>query len=137
MKSKTFATALWTDSLEKACRGDDGCVQGVASFDEADGVKLNIPFGEILGDRWSVVIGGPELPYELDWLYGFSQDGYRLAMKHVVFGGTSRSYPGGPHQELRAEQLFYSKYEFDPTKMVTGATLEITGLAEWLGFSPL
>ncbi len=136
MKSRNFATALWADSWEKATQGSES-EQGDVSFDEVKGTELDIPFGEILADPGVLVAGGPQLPCELDWLYGFSQDGYWLAIKDVVSGGTWNSFPGGARQKLRATWLLYSKGKFSPTDMVTSVSLEIRGLAEWLGNSPI
>ena len=137
LKSKVFTAALWADCWDKVRREVDGCDQGTVIFDEDNGIELDIPFGEILKDRRVLILGGDDLPEELDWLYGFSQDGYWIAVKDVTSSGTSRSVPGGVHQTLSATRLLYSKDEFDPTKKVTGAVLEIGGLAEWLGSSPV
>ena len=137
LKSKVFTAALWADCWDKVRREVDGCDQGTVIFDEDNGIELDIPFGEILKDRRVLILGGDDLPEELDWLYGFSQDGYWIALKDVTSSGTSRSFPGGVHQTLSATRLLYSKDEFDPTKKVTGAVLEIGGLAEWLGSSPV
>lgn len=137
MDGRTFATALWADSWDRALRGDDACVQGSASFDGGNGITLDIPFGAMLADRSTIVIGGQELPERLDWVYGFSQDGHRLALSEAFAESTPMSIPGGSRQVVRASRLFYSKSEFDPSKAVTKLTLEIEGFVEWLGISPI
>ncbi len=137
MKSRVFAAALWADSWDKVFCGGDACVQGVASFDGEKGIEVDLPFGELLADAGTIVIGGDSLPDKLDWLYGFSQEGYRFALSGVVSAGTAKSYPGGTHQTLRATRLLYSKSDFDPAERVSKVVLEIRGLAEWLGISPV
>lgn len=137
MKSRAFASALWADSWEKVLRGADECVQGVASFNEDDGVRLDLPFGEILKDPGMFAFGGDGLPDSLPWLYGFSQDGYRIALSDAISLGTNRSIPGGPHQTVGAVQALFSKSDFDPCDDVKAVTLELNGLAEWLGESPI
>lgn len=137
MKNRTFAAALWADSWEKVLRGADECVQGVVTFDGDDGVRLDLPFGEILKDPGEFAFGGDGLPDGLPWLYGFSQDGYRIALSDVSSFGTSRSFPGGPHQTIGAAQALFSKSDFDPCDDVKAVTLELNGLAEWLGKSPI
>lgn len=138
MKGRTFAAALWAESWEKILESKSECEQGVASFDAYRGVRLDIPFGEILQNQGDITIEGDELPGSLDWLYGFTQDGCRLALGGVISLGTGGSYPGAPHQTLAATRLLYSREgRFDPNEAVARATLEIDGLAEWLGKSPI
>lgn len=137
MNGRTFATALWADSWEKTLHAEDACVQGDVSFDEGKGVVLDIPFGEILAGRNAIVLGGSKLPDRLDWLYGFSQEGHRLALSEAVAEATPMSIPGTSRQVVRGSRLFYSKDDFDPTEAVTKVILEIKGFAEWLGISPI
>ena len=103
LKSKVFTAALWADCWDKVRREVDGCDQGTAIFDEDNGIELDIPFGEILKDRRVLILGGDDLPEELDWLYGFSQDGYWMALKDVTASGTSRSFPGFRGFSLKAD----------------------------------
>lgn len=137
MKNRSFAAALWADSWEKVLRGADECAQGVVTFDGDYGVRLDLPFGEILKDPGEFTFGGHGLPDSLPWLYGFSQDGYRIALCDASSFGTSRSFPGGPHQTIGAAQALFSKSDFDPCDDVKAVALELNGLAEWLGKSPI
>ncbi len=137
MGSRVFAAALWADSWDKVFCGSDACVQGVASFDDEKGIEVDLPLGELLADAGTIAIGDDSLPDKLDWLYGFSQEGCRFALSGVVSAGTARSYPGGSHQTLRATRLLYSKSDFDPAERVSKVVLEIRGLSEWLGISPV
>ena len=137
MKSRQFAAALWADDWEMILHEGDRCVQGAVIFDEDEGVRLDLPFGEVLKDPGVLVFGGEGLPDSLEWLYGFSQDGYRIALSDAHSLGTSRSFPGDPHQTVGAAQMLFSKDEFDPCDSVTAVILEVNGLAEWLGKSPI
>ena len=137
MKSKQFAAALWADDWETILREGDGCVQGVVAFDEDEGVRLDLPFGEVLKDAGVLVFGGEGLPDGLEWLYGFSQDGYWIALSDAYSLGTGRSFPGGPRQTVGAAQMLFSKDKFDPRDAIIAVTLELSGLAEWLGKSPI
>lgn len=137
VKSREFAAALWADSWEKACNAEPGCVQGTVSFHEEMGIRLDLPFGELFQNPGVVVIGGDELPKSLDWLYGFSQDGHRIALGDAHSIGARNSCPGGSHQTVGASQILFSKGDFDPARPVVGVTLELKGLAEWFGDSPL
>ena len=137
MKSRTFNSAIWADSWEKIRQSEAECEQGIASFDEDGGIRLEIPFGEILRDSGGLVLDDRKLPGELDWLYGFAQDGHRIVLSDVMSLGTSRSFPGGSRQTLGAARLLFAKNEFDPEGPVSGVTLKINGIAQWLGMSPI
>lgn len=134
MKSEQFATARWAESWEALEKSPEACEQGTVSFDAERGITLDIPFGEILGDSQILVIP-PEsaLPESMDWLFGFSQDGYWLALKDVTLNGSGKSIPGGPYQYLRGSQLLRSRKRFNPEEPVIKASMELVGLREWFG----
>ena len=137
MESRSFPAALWSDSWGKVSRGGQECEQGIVSFDEEGSIRLDLPFGELFTDPGVTVLGGEALPSGLEWLYGFSQDGRWIALSDAKSLGSTRSYPGGSHQTVGASRILFSKDRFDPSSNIAEVTLELKGLSEWFGHSPI
>lgn len=137
MKDRTFPTAIWSMSWDDIVGGQLGCVQGVASLNRDRGLRVEIPFGRLLDDGAEFVVSGERLPSQLDWLYGFSQEGQWLALAEVKSLGTDSSCPGASRQTLTGSRLLLGKERFDPSALVSEVEMTIKGLTEWLGKSPI
>ena len=137
MESRSFSAALWSDSWDKVSRGGQECVQGIVSFDEEGSIRLDLPFGELFTDPGITVVGGEPLPGSREWLYGFSQDGRWIALGNARSLGSTRSCPGGTHQTVGASTILFSKERFNPSSGIARVSLELTGLSEWFGDSPI
>ena len=130
MKDKVFETALWGRSWEDVLSETD-TNYGEASLTDGEGVRLSIPFGEILSDD---MFGKKE---SVDCLFGFSRDGEYLVLKNAISLGSTESYPGGKKQKLGASCILSSRERFDVNKNVQSVALELQGLREWLGEVPI
>lgn len=129
MIEKNFECALWGTSWEEAL-SDGGQAQGTASFSNKQGATLNIPFGEILTSDF---LGRCE---PADCLYGFTRDGYYLALRESRSSGTSNSFPGAPKQKVYAKDIMISRQQFDPNGEVITADIWLSGLREWVCAAP-
>lgn len=110
----------------------------MANLTDDNGVLLEIPFGKLLSDPSYVVIGAEKQPpSEAAYLYGFSQDGFYLALKEATFAGGRSSYPGGSSQKIRGDFLLASRSQFDPAAVIAAAHLSCRGLKEWVCETPL
>lgn len=129
----SFTQGVWGKSWEEA-RGDNA-VQGTANLGD-EGVVLDIPCGKLLGSP-SVVINGEKELSAAEYLYGFSQDGYALALGNAAYSGGETRYPGMVHQVIRADYLMAAKgcREFDPSNVIKRADIEVRNLADWYGKS--
>ena len=83
MEHSNFKQGSWAKSPDGVFGADS--VQGIANLGE-DGVILDIPCGEILGEP-GVRVNGVEEPSASDYLYGFSQDGYFLVLANASYIG--------------------------------------------------
>jgi len=134
VKDTEYRVAIWDESWENLFQGNDK-PQGTANLVD-NHVTLEIPFGRMLGDVGVLLVGDEQEPTEVDWLYGFSQDGYRIALKNARSMGTSSSSPGGDNQHIGADYLFAAKSPFDPEKPVTNAVVRYSGLEGWVASTP-
>lgn len=134
MKDKTWKTAKWSCSWDDLAAGNH-TVQGVCTFSEEKGASLTIPCGDISQTRTLEETAhyeeGLEQPH-YDFLYGLVQDGTCLVLSDVQSMGVGRSIPGDTSEVLRANVVFSSRGEFDPTASIDSADLEIEGLRDWL-----
>ncbi|MCI8366272.1 MAG: hypothetical protein HFJ66_01535 [Eggerthellaceae bacterium] len=136
MKDRVFKTALWGYSWDDVLGETEGdCCQGIAKLEDGR-ISLDIPFGQLLSEPFVLVVGGNSLPQEANYLYGFSQDGFYIALSDAQSGGTSQRWPGAPHQTIIASQILASKQPFDPNARVYEARVKLTGLREWFGRAP-
>ena len=134
MDDKTFPTAAIGFSWEEI--GNGGRCQGVPSFRNNDGITIEIPFGQILADRFAFVVS-EDKPPEADFLYMFTQNGRWAVAQNASSRGVVQSIPGGINQTIQASQLLVSKSKFDPTAPVKKMDVKLSGLREWLGLSPI
>lgn len=129
MIEKNFECAIWGASWEEVL-SDGGQAQGIASFSNKQGVTLDIPFGEILTSDF---LGRCE---SADCLYGFTRDGYYLALRESRSSGTSNSFPGAPKQKVYAKDAMISRQQFDPSGEVVKVDIWLNGLREWVCVAP-
>lgn len=130
MEDKQFECALWGTSWDEAL-AEGSSEQGVASFSGNHGIRLEIPFGEVLP---SDVLGQTKVA---DYLYGFSRNGDYLVLKGARSHGVSESFPGGKKQNVSADCILKSRKQFDPDIGVQSVTLRLKGLREWVGEAPI
>lgn len=137
MKDTAFPVALWSSTWDGILNDIKNCEQGEVSYTKNNGIELDVPFGQLLGNSDELVIGKEQYPNRLTWLYGFSQTGQWLALNEVVEGVTQSSAPGGVHQRLHCSRLLCGRDRFEPSSPVRYIELTIEGLSEWLGKSPI
>lgn len=136
MEDKHFKTALWGFSWEEVLKESGICEQGTAKL-ENDRISLDIPFGQILADNSFYSLRSDNAkPEEAEYLYGFTQDGWYLALANARSAGTGESFPGGPHQHVHATEILASKDRFDPCRQVKEVQVYMLGLREWYGKAP-
>lgn len=128
MEHSNFKQGSWAKSPDGVFGADS--VQGIANLSE-DGVILDIPCGEILGEP-GVRVNGVEESSASDYLYGFSQDGYFLVLANASYIGGDTNYPGMPHQIIRADYMLAAKgREFKPDGLIKKAVVGILALTDW------
>lgn len=99
-------------------------------------IILDIPFGALTDtDDGGILIGNGHLSAEM--LYGFLSDG-----RYVVLHGTHETHRtvrsnGCACQKINASKMFIGKRKFNTDEKVKKAELFLTGLAEWVGASPI
>lgn len=132
MKDFTTEPALlglsWDEALESA-------TQGTASL-HGNRLMAEVAFGQILSDGDRV----PEdegLPAEADHLYGFTRDGWYIAVARPRSFSVQWHCPGGTRQAINGTSLLRSRREFDPDGMVDAAELQVAGFSQWLQDAPL
>lgn len=135
MDTIEYPTALWGFSWDEIIENESPPAQGVAKL-EKDCVSLTLPFGQLLASPGTLFLSGEQLPTEVDYLYGFSQNGRWLVLVDAFCGGTAESFPGGPRQTILASQILESRAKFDPNCKVTRITAKMLGLREWYGKAP-
>ena len=136
MEDKHFKTALWGFSWEEVLKESGICEQGTAKL-ENDRISLDIPFGQILADNSFYSLRSDNAkPEEAEYLYGFTQDGWYLALANARSAGTGESSPGAPHQYVHATEILASKDRFDPSQQVKEAQVYMLGLREWYEKAP-
>lgn len=130
MDDKQFECALWGTSWDDVF-SDREAQQGVASFSGREGIRLDIPFGEILpSDMFGEV-------KKADFIYGFCRSGDYLVLGSARSFRSCESFPGGKKQGISADFVLKSRTKFDPSIKMQGATLRLKGLREWLGEAPI
>lgn len=133
MKDTKYGVAMWAKSWDEVFKSNSP--QGTANLVD-NRIALEIPFGRMLGNEGMERVGQEQEPTQVDWLYGFSQDGYYLALKNAYSNGTSSHIPGGDHQHIGARYLFAGRNKFNPEATVTKAIVSYTGLEEWVAKTP-
>lgn len=94
MEDKHFKTALWGFSWKEVLEESSTCEQGIAKLED-NRVTLDIPFGQLLTDNsFYSLRSGTVNPEEAEYLYGFTQDGWYLALANARSAGTGESSPG-------------------------------------------
>ncbi len=136
MDDVKFKVARWGLTWDEILSENSANVQGVAKL-ESSRVSLDIPFGQILSDgNFLSMAGEDDLPRSVDYLYGFTQNGRYIVLVDAYGAGTAESYPGGPHQTVRASEILEGRERFDPGRNVIEVTSKILGLREWFGEAP-
>lgn len=136
VEDKHFKTALWGFSWEEVLKESGICEQGTAKL-ENDRISLDIPFGQILADNSFYSLRSDNAkPEEAEYLYGFTQDGWYLALANARSAGTGESSPGAPHQYVHATEILASKDRFDPSQQIKEAQVYMLGLREWYEKAP-
>ena len=121
VEDKHFKTALWGFSWKEVLEESSTCEQGIAKLED-NRVTLDIPFGQLLTDNsFYSLRSGTVNPEEVEYLYGFTQDGWYLALANARSAGTGESSPGAPHQYVHATEILASKDRFDPSQQVKEA----------------
>lgn len=134
MNDKTFPAAIIGFNWKEVENG--GLCQGVPSFQNDNGITIEIPFGQILADQFVFVVG-EAMPPEADFLYMFTQNGRWAVAQNASSRGVAQSIPGGVNQTIQASQLLIGKSKFNPTASVKKMDIKLNGLREWLGLSPI
>ena len=135
MDDTHYAAANWGFTWDEAIN-DQNSIQGSANLVD-NSLLLDLPFGRLLGDPGVFVVGREAKPTETDYLFGFSQDGYYLALKDAYSLGTTTHIPGGDNQKIGGAFLLVSRSEFNPESKVSEIQLRATGLREWFASSPV
>lgn len=136
MQDTQYRDALWGYSWSDIENNSPRLAQGTANLSEGR-IVLDLPFGQLLRANHVVFLPQDDLPSDVNCLYGFTQNGYWLALKDPVSLGVETSTPGGPHQRIQARRLLASKSPYDPTGLITKASIRIAGLGEWFGRTPV
>ena len=136
VEDKHFKTALWGFSWKEVLEESSTCEQGIAKLED-NRVTLDIPFGQLLTDNsFYSLRSGTINPEEAEYLYGFTQDGWYLALANARSAGTGESSPGAPYQYVHATEILASKDRFDPSEQVKEAQVYMLGLREWYEKAP-
>lgn len=136
MKSASWKTALWDVSWEELAT-EKYSVIGNCTFDEQNGITLEIPFGDLSESRSIGATGLYAYSIEgdhYDSLVGFSQDGKRLALLDVHSRGVSMRFPGSSTECFFSATAYISDNEFDPRASIKYARLDLHGVSDWLGY---
>lgn len=134
MLDKEWSEGIWDTNWGALFHGDQ-YVQGSCEFSSTTGAILTFPFGDISESRLIAESGvffstGEEKRYP--YLYGFTQDGFYLALLDALSDGVARRIPGGTKETLRSSIVLEAKGQFDPFASVVELRVEVNQLAEWL-----
>lgn len=66
------------------------------------------------------------------YIYGLTQDGYRLVICNALSIGSGRSSFGKTYETIEASTVLESEHEFDPTSKISFIEFELEWLRDWL-----
>lgn len=134
MKDRTWKAAIWNLNWEDLAAGKYN-VEGYCQFSANSGVHLDIPFGDLDLTRkleetgfYAHSISEKRYPY----IYGLTQDGYRLVICNALSIGSGRSSFGKTYETIEASTILESEHEFDPTSKISFIEFELEWLRDWL-----
>lgn len=126
MNEVTYEAATWGSDWKEA---EQASTVAIASFDNANGAQINVPYGMLLGERGCIV----QQSETADFLFGISRKCDYIVLSDCSVRSAEYPSRGAGKQTIRGNWLMCSKSMFDPEAPISEIRFELTGLLEWSG----
>lgn len=126
MNEVTYEAATWGSDWKEA---EQASTVAIASFDNANGAQINVPYGMLLCERDCIV----QQSETADFLFGVSRNCDYIVLSDCSVRSGEYPFCGAGKQTIRGNWLMCSKSMFDPEAPISEIRFELTGLLEWSG----
>lgn len=127
MHELKYEAATWGFSWKEA---DGNSTIGIASFNDSDGVQIDVPYGSLLDGGHHLI---DEQHEAAELLFGISRKNDYIVVSDCDGHNTEYRFPGIEKQTVRGNWIMGAKSEFDPSAPITEIRFKLKGLLEWSG----
>ena len=127
MHELKYEAATWGFSWKEA---EENSTIGIASFNESDGVQIDVPYGSLLDGGHHLI---DEQHEAAELLFGISRKNDYIVVSDCDGHNTEYQFPGIEKQTVRGNWIMGAKSEFDPSAPITEIRFKLKGLLEWSG----